>query len=105
MKPAKRRRRVAPAPVAPTMQIDLDGDWRPFTRLLPKDCEVIGTVTIGGDDSGALVRLAKTRTLVKVTGGEVTMLNQHRVAMKLDAIARQAHSPALEMVSAEEYKA
>jgi hypothetical protein len=100
MKPAKtRRRRVAPAPVAPTMQIDLDGDWRQFTRLLPKDCEVIGTVTIGGDDSGALVRLAKTGTLVKVTGGVVTMLNQHRVLMKLDAIARQAHSPALEMVA------
>jgi hypothetical protein len=99
MKPAKRRRRVVPAPVAPTMQIDLDGDWRQFTRLLPKDCEVIGTVTIGGNDSGALVRLANTGTLVKVTGGEVTMLNQHRVLMKMDAIARQAHSPDLEMVT------
>lgn len=99
MKPAKTRRRRVLAAVAPTMKIDLDGDWRQFTRLVPKDCEVIGVVTIGEDDSGALVRLAKTGTLVKVTGGEVTMLNQHRVLMKMDAITRQAHSPALEMVA------
>jgi hypothetical protein len=56
------------------MQIDLDGDWKQFTRLLPKDCEVISVVTIAGNDSGALV---------KVTGGEVAMLNQHKVLMKL----------------------
>jgi hypothetical protein len=51
-----RRRRVAPAPVAPSLQIDLQGDWRRYTRLLPKECEVIGVVTIAGDDHGALVR-------------------------------------------------
>jgi hypothetical protein len=99
MKPLKTRRRSRVAPIPPTMQIDLAGDWRQFTRLLPKDCEVIGTVTIGGEDGGALVKLANTGALVKVTGGAVTMLNQQRVAMKLDAIARQAHSPDLEMVT------
>jgi hypothetical protein len=35
---------------------------------------------------------------VKVTGGEVTMLNQSRVRMKLELLERQQHSPALEMV-------
>lgn len=80
------------------MQIDMDGDWRKFTRLLSKDCEVIGVVTIAGDDHGALVRLASTGALVKVTGGEVTMLNQNRVRMKLDMLERQPHSPMIEMV-------
>jgi hypothetical protein len=94
-----RHRRVAPAPIPPTMQIDMDGDWRKFTRLLPKDCEVIGVVTIGGDDHGALVRLASTGALVKVTSGVVTMLNQSRVLMKLELLDRQQHSPALEMVA------
>jgi len=94
-----RRSRNSPAPVAPTMHINMDGEWRKFTRLLPKDCEVIGVVTIGGDDHGALVRLASTGALVKVTGGEVTMLNQSRVRMKLDLLERQQHSPALEMVA------
>ena len=42
----KRRAARAPAPIPTTMQIDMDGDWRKFTRLLPKDCEVIGVVTI-----------------------------------------------------------
>jgi hypothetical protein len=93
-----RRRRAATAPVAPSLQIDLRGDWRHYTRLLPKDCEVIGVVTIGGDDHGALVRLASTGALVKVTGGEVTMLNQSRVRMKLELLERQQHSPSLEMV-------
>jgi hypothetical protein len=58
------RRRVPPAPVAPSLQIDLQGDWRRYTRLLPKGCEVIGVVTIAGGDHGALVRLASTAALV-----------------------------------------
>jgi len=94
-----RRRRSVPAPIAPSLQIDLQGEWRRYTRLLPKDCEVIGVVTIAGDDHGALVRLASTGALVKVTGGEVTMLNQNRVRMKLDLLERQQHSPALEMMA------
>jgi hypothetical protein len=81
-----RRRRVPPAPVALSLQIDPGGDWRRYTRLLPKDCAVLGVVTIGGDDHGALVRLASTGALVKVTGGEVTMLNQNRVRMKLELL-------------------
>ena len=92
------RRSRSPAPVAPTMQMDMDYVWRKFTRLLPKDCEVIGVVTIAGDDHGVLVRLASTVALVKVTGGEVTMLNQNRVRMKLELLERQLYSPALEMV-------
>jgi hypothetical protein len=60
---------------------------------------VIGVVTIGGDDHGALVRLATTGALVKVTGGEVTMLNQNRVRMNLELLERQQHSQGLEMVA------
>jgi hypothetical protein len=56
-------------------------------------------VTIAGDDHGALVRLASTGALVKVTGGEVTMLNQNRVRMKLELLERQQHCLALEMVA------
>jgi hypothetical protein len=51
---------VAPAPASRSLQIDLVGDWRRYKRLLPKDCAVLGVVTIAGDDHGALVRLAST---------------------------------------------
>jgi len=101
MKPLKIRRRrrvVAPAPIAPSLQIDLEGDWQRYTRLLPKDCAVLGVVTIGGNDHGALVRLTTTGALVKVTGGEVTMLNQNRVRMKLELLERQQHCQVMEMV-------
>ncbi len=59
---------------------------------------MIGVVTIAGDDHGALVRLASTGALVKVTGAEVTMLNQNRVRMKLELLERQQHFQVLEMV-------
>jgi hypothetical protein len=44
------------------------------------------------------VRLASTGALVKVTGGEVTMLNKSRVRMKLELLERQKHTPVIEMV-------
>jgi hypothetical protein len=87
-----------PCPRRPSLQIDLEGDWRRYTRLLPKDCAVLGVVTIAGDDYGALVRLAWTGALVKVTGGEVTMLNQNRVPMKLELLERKQYSPVVQMV-------
>jgi hypothetical protein len=92
------RRRAAPAPIVPSLQINLEGDWRLYTHLLPKDCEVIGVVTIAGDDHGARVRLASTGALVKVTGGEVMMLNQSRVRMKLELLERQKLCQWLEMM-------
>lgn len=64
---------------------------------------MLGVVTIAGDDHGALVRLASTGALVKVTGGDVTMLNQSRVRMrmKLELLERQHHNVPLEMVAVE----
>jgi hypothetical protein len=94
----RRPRRVAPAPIAPSLQIDLQGEWLRYTRMLPKDGAVLGVVTIAGDDHVALVWLASSGALVKATGGEVTMLNQSRVRMKLELLERQQYSPALEMV-------
>jgi hypothetical protein len=96
-----RRRVVAPAPIAPSLQTDLQGDWRRYTRLPPKVFEVLGVVTIAGDGHGALLRLASTGALVKVNGGEVTILNQSRVRMKLELLERQQHSPVLEMLEVE----
>jgi hypothetical protein len=93
-----RRRRVAPAPIPPSLQLDLQGEWRRYTRLLPMECVVLDVVTIAGDDHGALVRLASTGALVKVTGAEVTMLNQSRVRMKLELLERQQLCQVLEMV-------
>ena len=64
---------MAPAPASPSLQIDLDGDWRRHKRLLPKDCAVLGVVTIAGDDHGALVRLAsssRSRMSVDCSGEE-----------------------------------
>lgn len=106
MKPLKQRRTRRPAPVPPTMQIDLAGDWRKLTRLLPECCEVLGVVTFGGDDSGALVKLVlkdgTAGAYAKVTGGRVVVLDQQRVTMKLADIERQAIQPDMKMVEVED---
>jgi hypothetical protein len=102
LKTRRRRRNATPAPVAPSLQIDLESGWRRYTRLLPKVCEVLGVVTIDGDDHGALARLASDSALVKATSGEVMMLNQSRVRMKLELLERQQHCQALEMVEVED---
>jgi hypothetical protein len=92
------------------MQLDLDGDWRRHTRLLPKECEMIGVVSDHWrgqprrPGAAALVRLAWSGALVKVTGGELTMLNQNRVRMKLELLEQQQYSPKLEMVEVESWK-
>lgn len=106
MKPAKlakrRRSRVAAAP--PVMQIDLAGEWRAFTRLLPEGCTVPRTVRTG-DDAGALVKLApldgEAGAYAKVTDGRVSVLDQQRVTMKLADIEREPFRPALKMVEVE----
>ena len=36
-----------------------------------------------------------------ITGGEVTMLNQSRVRMKLELLEQKQHCPAMEMVEVE----
>ena len=50
---------------------------------------------------GALVRLASTGAMVKVSG-EMMMLNKNRVWMKLKLLERQQNCPALEIVEVEQ---
>lgn len=90
--------------VRPPMQIDPAGDWRSCTATIPKDCEVLGTVTTADGTTGALVRLASTRALVKVTQGDIAVLNQTKARLALDAIARRGQAPAVEMIAADTWR-
>ena len=86
MKALKTGRRVAPALAAPGLQINPEEAWRRCLYLLPSVFAVLGVVTIECEDHGALVRLASSGALAKGTGGEVSMLNQNRVRMKLERL-------------------
>ena len=81
------------------MQIDPAGDWRSCTDTIPKDCDVLGTVTTADGTTGALVRLATTGALVKVTQGDIAVLNQTKARLVLDAIARHGQSTSIEMIA------
>jgi hypothetical protein len=99
MKPKHWHRRHQSATIADRrVSVDLAGNWRACTGMLPKACEVLGTVSIGLN-TGALVRLADTRALVMVKAGEISMLNQRQVQMLIEAATRQDTSP--EMVPVE----
>lgn len=77
--------------------VDPSGDWRACTDTIPKDCRVIGTVTSAGT-TGALVRLNKTGAYVKVSNGEIAVVNQAKVTQALAIIEERAGRPGLEMV-------
>jgi hypothetical protein len=98
-----RPRRRAVAFLETRLAVDPHGDWRTFTATLPKDCEVLGTVTIGKGDTGALVRLAPSKNYVKVTDGTIAMLNQRQINIALQ-IATEGRHYAPEMVSADDWQ-
>jgi hypothetical protein len=84
------------------LSVDTGGDWKAHTGTVPKDCAVIGTVTLGASDTGALVRLAGSTNYVKVNAGKIAMLNQRAVITALEMAERQPYAP--EMVSVEEWE-
>ena len=79
--------------------VDLDDDWRRYTRLIPKDFAVLSVVYVIDQNHCALVRLATTRALAKVTGEAVAMLDTSRVRKMHDLSERREHSPALQIVT------
>jgi hypothetical protein len=48
------------------LSVNRGGDWRSYTDTLPKNCAVIGTVTEGANDTGALVQMLDTRNYLKI---------------------------------------
>ena len=96
------RRRGKPRFIDTRLRVDSSGNWKAHTDTLPKGCGVLGTVTLGESDTGALVRLAGSRNYVKVNAGKVAMLNQRAVITALEMAERQQYAP--EMVSVEEWE-
>jgi len=84
------------------LSVDTGGDWKAHTGTLPKGCAVVGTVTLGESDTGALVRLAGSKNYVKVNGGKIAMLNQQKISTALQMAQRPSFAP--EMVSVEEWE-
>jgi hypothetical protein len=84
------------------LTVDTGGNWKAHTDTVPKGCEVLGTVTLGASDTGALVRLADSRNFVRVNAGKVAMLNQRQVITALQMAERENYAP--EMVSVDEWE-
>ena len=91
-----RLRRLRTRAPMPALVIEPAGDYRAHTATVPKECSILGTVSVGGA-TGALVRLWRTRVYVRVTDGQIHMLNQARVEQRLLAMQRDIDSP-VEMI-------
>jgi hypothetical protein len=98
----KGRRRGRGQYIETRLSVDRGGNWRSFTDTLPKGCAVIGTVTEGANDMGALVQMLDTRNYLKVKAGKITMLNQKRTLAALTAA--DSDHPEPEMISVEEWE-
>lgn len=75
------------------LTVDPDGDWRLYTNTLPPGCTPLGTVTRGGGDTGALVRVDRTGLYVQVNAGVVRNLDGRKVAAALGTSGRPTALP------------
>ena len=66
------------------LTVELDGNWRLYTQTVPKDAQVLGTVT-RGDQIGALAKLAATGNYVLISAGAISTLDQRKVIAALQA--------------------
>jgi uncharacterized low-complexity protein len=56
--------------------VALGGNWRLYTNTIPAGGRAIGTVTMDGFDTGALVLIAATGIYVQVNAGAVKSIDQ-----------------------------
>jgi hypothetical protein len=62
-----------------------DGAWRLYTNTLTEGSNVVGTVTRGESDTGALVLISATGQYVQVNAGSLRSLDQRKVKAALGA--------------------
>lgn len=65
------------------LTVDTAGKWRLYTGALPAGWTVLGTVTRGDGDTGALVRIEATGVYVQVNAGAARSLDGRKVAAAL----------------------
>jgi hypothetical protein len=72
------------------LTVDTDGNWRLYTNTLPANSTPLGTVTRGGFDTGALVRIETTGAYVQINAGVIRPLDGRKIAAALGNIGRPA---------------
>lgn len=61
------------------LAVDLGGNWRLYTNMIPENSTALGTVTRNGIDTGALVHINATGVYVQVNAGVARNLNGRKV--------------------------
>jgi hypothetical protein len=70
------------------LTVDVNGKWRLYQSSQLPGWEVLGTVTRGTDDSGALVRNKKTGLYAQANAGAIRSLDGRKVAAALGLAGR-----------------
>lgn len=68
--------------------VDADGRWQLYTSTVPAGTEVLGTVTRGSGETGALVRFEATGQYAQIIAGAVRSLDGRKVAAALGKAGR-----------------
>lgn len=69
-----------------TITIDRNGGWQMYTNTIPAGGKVLGTVTRGGVDTGALVLIEKTRLYVQINASAARNLPQAAVRALVEGV-------------------
>ena len=69
--------------------VDLNGNWRLYSNVLPSTAKALGTVIVSGE-TGALIYFAETKIYARLNAQVVKPLNQRKVIAAIEASSGQA---------------
>lgn len=67
------------------LTVDINGNWRLYTNIIPAHSRAVGTVTRNGYDTGALVLIEATGIYAQVNAGVLRALPQAKVKAAIAA--------------------
>lgn len=71
------------------LTVDLSGNWKLYTNMLPPRTRALGTVTRDIGDTGALVVFETSGLYAQVNAGAVRALDQQKTAAAVEAAHRE----------------
>lgn len=76
---------MTPSPNRARLEVTLGVGWRPYQTIPPRGMTMLGTVTRGIGDTGALALVEATQQLVQLNAGAIRTLDQRKARAALEA--------------------
>ncbi len=85
---------MAPSPNRSRLTVALGGGWRLYQAACPPGMTMLGTITRGTSDTGALAVVERTQQLVQLGAGGMRTLDQRKAQAALEEARGRGGRPA-----------